>query len=147
GGPRRADHVHSVAAGQIVEVGPLGARLLAPRSRDRLARDRAAKAAGLVATPGGYRLPRLVHAVAPGDVVHAERGTPRLMQHATGELSLLAPLTHDELRIAPPPQLGSGWITYGSFFSSSPLTSFSARWVVPAAPRAQDGQLLYFFNA
>jgi hypothetical protein len=117
-----------------------------------------------VITPGGYRDRSKVHLVEPGYVVSGA-GNRLLKMHFLGSVAAdLGPLiprpegplmprnvSLTPLGLAPglrPPTLGSGWIAYAYWLNASghTITSFKTRWVVPAAPRTQSGQLIYLFN-
>ncbi|KAJ7050637.1 hypothetical protein C8F01DRAFT_1377403 [Mycena amicta] len=63
-------------------------------------------------------------------------------------------LLHDVPNHAAPPQNGTdiekrlktGWVAYESYTAKSPIQWFKTYWKVPSAPKANNGQLLYFFN-
>jgi hypothetical protein len=128
----------------------------------------------LVITPGGLRRKSLIHRVEPGMVVDGTDGRLRLL-HRSGEViadfgEIAAarptgrplmprnvvrppeprPAVAADIAVAapPPPAFGTGWITYASWTNGTgtPVSSFSTRWVVPPAPSAQSGQLIYLFN-
>jgi hypothetical protein len=136
--------VHEVESGTAVTGTDDGARVV------RLAKSSAAAAAiarskGLVATPGGFRHPSLVHRVEPGHALHATDGKVRLMN--------LASKASRDFREPEPsalefPALGSGWIVYAYWNNGTgkSITSFKTRWIVPPAPAHDDGQLIYLFN-
>ncbi|KAJ7114592.1 hypothetical protein C8R43DRAFT_1113160 [Mycena crocata] len=102
-----------------------------------------------VLVPGGYRTNTNIHEIpaggrlarvgseihilaANGTVVHkATSGAPRKSQ----------PIPAREFR--------SGWITYAFWLNpdSSPVTSFTTTWDVPAIPATDHGQTVFLFNA
>ena len=117
----------------------------------------------LVVTPGGYRPRRLVHLI---DADHTLDTTPYGLRqlHPSGrvvrEFAAIRPHTDGRplmpanvnRRLAAPgavPDLGEGWIAYGSWVNDtgSPTTRFATTWVVPPAPTSDDDQTLFLFNS
>ena len=113
----------------------------------------------LVATPGGYRDPSLVHHIEPGHFLKLENGNLRKMHvsghevadfgalrlRTTGLPLMPGNVARDPTRV---PALGSGWIAYASWTNNTghPVSRFSTTWVVPPAPATDHGQTIFLFN-
>jgi hypothetical protein len=113
----------------------------------------------LVATPGGYRDPSLVHLIEPDHVLTLENGNLRKMHVAGHEVVDFGVLRQRQTGIplmpgnvardpAKVPALGSGWISYASWTNNTghPVSRFSTTWVVPPAPSTDHGQTIFLFN-
>jgi Repeat of unknown function (DUF346) len=113
----------------------------------------------MVLTPGGLRSSSLVHKIEAGTVLDQATATIRNLD---AEGKVLADFGAIEARVQgvplmplnvshpprPAPAFGTGWITFASWTNStgSPVSSFSTQWVVPPAPIAEDGQVIFLFN-
>lgn len=135
-----------------------------PRHPDgsRLAASGAAVPAGYVITPIGMVAESLVHPIQQGDYLDGRGG--RMRERSQGgnlvaDLGAYDTLGGGQARVLPRkaamsgqasfiPALGTGWITdaYWNRPAGHAITRDTAKWVVPAAPSANDGQLIYLFN-
>ncbi|KDR70789.1 hypothetical protein GALMADRAFT_159667 [Galerina marginata CBS 339.88] len=111
----------------------------------------------LVMTPGGLVPRSNVVAVPEGARVHHTSNQVQLVG-ADGTIIHSAQITKEvsgksSLSVVPPTvaprALSSGYVAYAYAKNSgtSPITSFSTSWAVPANPASSNGQLLYYFNA
>src|SRR6266700_13853 len=116
----------------------------------------------LVLTPGGYRPRSMVHPIEPGTVLDGSGGRLRKLDSSgrvlaeLGEMPLaqgVRPLMPLHVRregdtAAPPPALGTGWITYASWINGTgtPISQFTTIWEVPPDPTTHNGQLIYLFS-
>ena len=131
GGPRRADLVRVVGAGESVRSDAAG--IAAVVSRPEPASAGSANVDALVLTPGGFRSRSLVQQVGPHHALHAAGGRMLLMNLATdGLIDLPRPAPQSVVV----PALGSGWIAYAYWNNGtgSPIAAFETMWRVPAAP-------------
>jgi len=166
GGPRPAGQVHSVGPDQKVRR-DAGDNYHIVSKEGETGESQAVPPEDLVPTPGGYRPKSLIHAVEPGHVLRMAGGRI-LMVNAAGQVVtdfgpvLLRPRTEirrvlaanvaPTRRVPPPgpiqaPGLRDHWITFAGWQNQGPpITMFSTTWVVPPAPRTNNGQLIYLFN-
>ena len=100
-----------------------------------------------------------MHKIEAGTVLDGSTGSIRNLD---GKGSLLADFGAIETKVQgtplmplnvshparPAPAFGTGWITYAYWTNAtgSPVSSFSTQWVVPPAPIARDGQVIFLFN-
>ncbi|KAF8313640.1 hypothetical protein DL93DRAFT_2097674 [Clavulina sp. PMI_390] len=114
----------------------------------------AAPAAGTVLTPYGERPIADVHAVpAGGEVRHV--GDEVHLVDATGTVLHVAKNDQSKVREQPTPVANAarafqtGWIAYAYWTNtaSSPISSFTTTWTVPAVPASNVGQTLFTFNS
>ena len=146
GGPRPADHVHTVSPDDMVQRDKTGIFTVTRRPQIDLAPTRQLLATGLYAfTPGGIRPKSMIHTVEPGQIVDLDELIFKRFDLRSGKFIAPPPL-----EVAPPhlPALGSGWITYAAYTENSAniIASMTTTWVVPPAPKRQDNQLIYIFN-
>ena len=146
GGPRPADHVHTVSPDDMVQRDKTGTFTVTRRPQIDLAPTRQLLATGLYAfTPGGIRPKSMIHTVEPGQIVDLDELIFKRFDLRSGKFIAPPPL-----EVAPPhlPALGSGWITYAAYTENSAniIASMTTTWVVPPAPKRQDNQLIYIFN-
>ncbi|KAJ7458629.1 hypothetical protein FB451DRAFT_1406383 [Mycena latifolia] len=106
----------------------------------------AAPFAAMALTPGGYRFSASIHEVPlDGHIAHV--GSHIHVINATGQV---VQVTSSAPRVPTPvPEEASGWISYASWLNSdpSPISSFTASWIVPPVPTAQHGQTIFLFNS
>jgi hypothetical protein len=166
GGPRRESSVQRVHPGEAVEQTPEGLHVIArdpaesgERGSVMATSAESSTSAGVVLTPGGLRSSSLVHKIEAGTVLDGSTGSIRNLD---GKGSLLADFGAIETKVRgtplmplnvshparPAPAFGTGWITYAYWTNAtgSPVSSFSTQWVVPPAPIARDGQVIFLFN-
>ena len=146
GGPRPADHVHTVFPGNVVERDETGAFAVTRKRQADLAPTKQLLATGLYAiTPGGIRPKSMIHTVEPGQIV--DRDDKVFKRFDTRSAKFIAPPL---VEVAPPqlPAIGSGWITFAAYTESAAnvITFMTTTWVVPPAPKRQGDQLIYLFN-
>ena len=146
GGPRPADHVHTVSPDDMVQRDKTGTFTVTRRPQIDLAPTRQLLATGLYAfTPGGIRPKSMIHTVEPGQIVDLDELIFKRFDLRSGKFIAPPPL-----EVAPPhlPALGSGWITFAAYTENSAniIASMTTTWVVPPAPKRQDNQLIYIFN-
>ncbi|KAF8322687.1 hypothetical protein DL93DRAFT_2093265 [Clavulina sp. PMI_390] len=114
----------------------------------------AAPGAQSVLTPYGQRPSANVHAVPEGGEVRHVGDEVHLVD-ATGNVLHVAQNDGTKVRAQPTPAsdaaeaLATGWIAYASWSNtgSSPISSFTTTWKVPAIPAKDDGQTLFTFNS
>ncbi|MBY0231275.1 MAG: hypothetical protein K2W96_18490 [Gemmataceae bacterium] len=146
GGPRRADLVRAVNAGEAVRQGTGGLAAVVSQAEKGTASAGASNAiTDLVLTPGGYRSRSLVRQVGPNRALHAAGDRMLLMNLATDALIDIprpAPLP------AAVPALGSGWIAYAYWNNGTgtPISAFETMWRVPLDPATRSGQTIFLFN-
>ena len=108
--------------------------------------------ADYVITPMGYFHPSCVARVKQGETIAASGD----LLAPNGQFRKVPACLHDRFDprgqrrggpVARPQETFDGWLAYSSAnpSNSPPAQVMSARWVVPAAPQANDGQVLYFF--
>ena len=144
GGPRRADQVHAVGAGEMVTPGAAGQYTVARKPPD-LQRTRELLATGeYEITPGGLRPRSMIHLVQPHEVVRLDGA--RLKRFDTRTETFVEPPHVEGTPELPAP--GSGWITFGAYTepATNVIRSMTTTWTVPPEPPREDGQLLYLFN-
>jgi hypothetical protein len=146
GGPRSADHVHTVSPGNIVQRDETGAFTVTRRRQADLARTQQLLATGLYAfTPGGIRPKSMIHTIEPGQII--DRDGLVFKRFDLRRAQFIAP---PPVEVAPPqlPAIGSGWITFAAYTENSAniINFMTTSWVVPVAPRRQGDQLIYLFN-
>lgn len=104
----------------------------------------------------------MVHAIEPGAVLDGSGGILRKLDSSGRMLAELGemptarverPLVPPHVRregaaAAPPPALGTGWITYASWTNGTgtPISQFTTIWEVPPDPATDHGQLIYLFS-
>jgi hypothetical protein len=146
GGPRTADHIHTVQSGDIVEADKSGRFRITHRKRPDLARTRELLSTGLYEiTPGGIRPKSMIHEVQPGEVVRPDGGVFKRF-HLQSETFIEPP----PVGVDPPhlPGIGSGWLAAARYVepSTNVIRSMRTTWTVPPEPTREDGQLIYIFN-
>jgi hypothetical protein len=102
----------------------------------------------------GYRLAR-----KNGHILKMKIGTSAVVEDfgtftrtAGGKMStVITQGTHpsDNPGTTKPAGGNPGWVTFAQWTntSTSPITSITANWIVPAIPASDDGQTIFFFNA
>src|SRR4051812_6609054 len=146
GGPRTADHIHTVQSGDIVEADRSGRFKITRRKRPDLARTRELLSTGLYAiTPGGIRPKSMIHVVQPGEVVRADRGVFKRFHLESETFIEPPPVGFDPPQL---PGIGSGWLAAARYTEDSKnvIRTMRTTWTVPPEPTREDGQLIYIFN-
>ena len=157
GGPRPRESVHGVGPEETVVQTGAGTLRVVPTSALEESEGSAEMADDLVLTPGGLRPRSQVQLIESGAVIDGSEGRLRKLG-ASGEMltdfgvqprrTAGVPLhpgnvAHPEPKATP--AFGSGWITYASWTTGTPVSSFSTTWVVPDPPATQSGQLIFLF--
>ncbi|KAJ7493845.1 hypothetical protein FB451DRAFT_449591 [Mycena latifolia] len=108
----------------------------------------AAPTAETVLTPGGYRVKANIHEIpAGGSLAHVGEEIHVLAANGT--------VVHKAIKGGPTPVKSAvspeqtGWVAYASWLNtgSSPISSFTTTWKVPAVPAANHGQTVFLFNS
>ena len=102
---------------------------------------------GAVLTPGGYRIPSLVHHVPHGHRLRRRNHQFQIVHRRTQRIVARHEIVPSD---APIPGLGSGWITFALWQnpSSEPISQIATDWAVPNEPTTGDtGQTIFLFNA
>src|SRR5689334_19240435 len=110
GGPRPADHVHTVPPDSIVQRDESETFTVTRKKTDDATPVRQLLATGLYAiTPGGIRPKSMIHTVEPDQIVDLDENVFKRFDVQKRRF-----IPHPPLEVAPPqlPALGSGWITY-----------------------------------
>ncbi|KAF8318216.1 hypothetical protein DL93DRAFT_2165243 [Clavulina sp. PMI_390] len=103
----------------------------------------------MLTTPGGPRLSANIHRVPEGgSVVHA--GNKIYLLDASGAVISTAisnAIVNANIHI-PTKRFNSGWLAHAHWRNqgSSPISSLTGSWVVPPAPKTNNGQTVYLFN-
>ncbi|KAJ6626484.1 hypothetical protein B0H10DRAFT_2211077 [Mycena sp. CBHHK59/15] len=110
----------------------------------------AAPVAPTILTPGGYRVSTNVQQVPEGGRI-AHVGNDIHLIAANGTVvhvaSNVKPAATKVKAAASPEE--TGWVTYAYWLNtgSSPISSFTTTWTVPAVPATWHGQTLFLFNS
>ncbi|KAJ6553693.1 hypothetical protein DFH09DRAFT_1318716 [Mycena vulgaris] len=108
---------------------------------------RAAPTAEMVLTPGGFRANTDIHEIpAGGSLRHVGSEVHVLAANGTVMKAITTTPTKVKAAVAP---LATGWVAYASWLNtgSSPISSFTTTWKVPAVPAANHGQTVFLFNS
>lgn len=114
----------------------------------------------LVLTPAGYMAKSRVHFIADGFHLSVENGRLQKLENGTGRLAEdFGAFKPSEQRFDPRSSGHSssggvvpyleGWIAYTYWqnpTTSTPVTSFSTTWLVPAVPSDESSQTIFLFN-
>lgn len=86
-----------------------------------------------------------MHVVRLGESVIKRPGGSFAMILATGRLTGSSAAA---VAVQNPADRTGGWVTWASWRNTTgtPISTFATSWVVPAAPAAQENQLIYLFN-
>ena len=159
GGPRPGEQVHTVPPGHAVRRSPDGTYQIVESSKPEQEGGQDEMSEEFVITPGGVRRKSLVHQIEAGAVLDGTGGRHRMLHRSGEELADFGvieskpggePLMPGNVTVpagaGAVPALGSGWICYAAWNRVHTITSFSTKWVVPAAPATNNNQLFYMFN-
>jgi len=111
-----------------------------------------APAAGTVLTPHGERPASNVHLVPEGGEVR-HIGSEIHLVDAKGNILHVAENDGTPARATPTSSavepFKTGWVAYADWYNtgSSPISSFTTTWTVPAAPKTNNGQTVFLFNS
>jgi len=102
----------------------------------------------LLMTPAGLFTKSNIHAVPEGATVHQTSDAVHLIA-SDGTILHTAPPVKTAQRSVSPRAFSSGYVAYSYWHNNntSPISSFTTSWAVPAAPATKNGQILYIFNA
>ncbi len=108
-----------------------------------------------VLTPAGYMPKSKVHFIEQGYHVSIENGHYKKIENASGKMveDFGEVEINNALNLGKPNNIEpkpSGWITYADWSNDttthSPVTYFNTDWIVPKAPKNNDGQTVFLFN-
>ncbi|KAJ6473689.1 hypothetical protein C8R45DRAFT_403601 [Mycena sanguinolenta] len=107
----------------------------------------AAPTVDTVLTPGGHRASSKIYEIPAGaSLAHVDDHVHILA--ADGTILNKVQVTPTTVKSAVSP-LETGWIAYASWLNtgSSPISSFTATWTVPAVPETNHNQTIFLFNS
>ncbi|KAJ6492236.1 hypothetical protein C8R45DRAFT_990701 [Mycena sanguinolenta] len=107
----------------------------------------AAPTVGTVLTPGGYRANTKMYEIPAGaSLAHIDSDVH--IVDADGTILNKVSVTPTKVKAAVSP-LETGWVTYASWLNqgSSPISSFTTTWTVPAVPKTNHDQTVFLFNS
>jgi len=100
-----------------------------------------------VLVPGGYRLSTSVHEVPEGGSLLHVGSDVHVLDSAGNVLKVVTP-TATTVKAAVDPE-ETGWVAYAYWLNTgtSPISSFTSTWTVPAAPKSNIDQTIFLFNS
>ncbi|KAJ7685958.1 hypothetical protein B0H17DRAFT_1204640 [Mycena rosella] len=107
----------------------------------------AAPTAETALTPGGFRVAANIHQIPSGGSL-AHVGSEVHVFSANGTVVHKVTPAATKVKAAVSPE-ATGWVAYASWLNtgSSPISSFTTTWKVPAVPAANHGQTVFLFNS